>query len=59
VTCWSTAEDRCLLFLEYDYLKEAYQTAIAAQLKHWMPFIGYRAAALGRLDIMHNCVKLL
>jgi hypothetical protein len=59
VTCWSRPEDQCSFFLEYNYVMEAYLTAVTSQAKSLVPAIAARAAALGHFDIMPNCAKLL
>jgi hypothetical protein len=59
VTCWSRPEDQCSFFLEYNYVMEAYLTAVPSQAKSLVPAIAARAAALGHFDIMPNCAKLL
>jgi hypothetical protein len=59
MTCLSKAEDQCSFFLEYNYLMEAYSTALASHTKALVPAIAARASALGSFDLVLNCAKLL
>jgi hypothetical protein len=59
ITCWSKAEDQCPLFLEYGYLREAYQTAVASKQKALMPIIAYKAYLTGNFDLVKECQKKL
>lgn len=58
--CYSTYEEQCLLFIEYDFLVEAFAHARSEKslLKH-LPLIAYRASTTGNKEIVNNCVQML
>jgi predicted phosphohydrolase len=58
-TCWDKAEDQCVLLLEYDYLMEGFQTALAAKQQHFVSLVAYKASLVGNLDLVRSCEKLL
>jgi hypothetical protein len=59
LTCWEKAEDQCVLLLEYDYLMEGFQTALAAKQQHLVPLVAFKASLIGNLDLVRSCEKLL
>jgi hypothetical protein len=59
ITCWTKPEDQCILFLEYGYLMEGFQTALTAKLQHYLPMIAYKGSLLGDVTIVRSCEKML
>jgi hypothetical protein len=59
VSCWGRAADQCPFFIEYGYVMEALQTAVAANGREWIPVIAFAATKVGNADVMRQCERIL
>ena len=52
----SDPREQCTLFIEYDFLAEAYQSADNNGLDDMFPLIAHRCAQVGSLQVLQNCM---
>ena len=56
---WTDPREKCLMLIEYDFIREAMKVAVENKIGEFLPLIAHRASQLGLCNIALKCDKIL